>query len=96
MEVCDPIVKDGVQKYILYTVRGTDKKGKFEVLRRYSDFVALRDILVKRWPGCYIPPLPPKKAVVHLPFRSKRVTWMQNSSKKEENFLSSFAKDWHC
>ena len=64
VEVVDPTVKDGVQSYILYTVRGSDKRGNFEVLRRYKDFAALRTSLVSRWPGCNIPPLPPKKAVV--------------------------------
>jgi len=33
-------------------------------LRRYSDFDRIRSLLVARWPGVYIPPLPPKKAVV--------------------------------
>lgn len=64
VEVVDPTVKEGVQSYILYTVRGADKRGNFEVLRRYKDFAALRASLVARWPGCNIPPLPPKKAVV--------------------------------
>lgn len=57
-------MKDGVQKYILYTVRGQDRKGTFEVLRRYSDFYALRTSLQTRWPGCFVPPIPPKKAMV--------------------------------
>ena len=60
----DPIVKDGVQKYILYTVRGVDRKGSFEVLRRFSDFVSIRTALVSRWPGIYVPPVPSKKAIV--------------------------------
>lgn len=65
MDVCDPVVKDGVQKYILYTIRGADRKGNFEVLRRFSDFLALRTHLVVRWPGCYVPPVPPKKTMVY-------------------------------
>jgi sorting nexin-1/2 len=62
--VCDPVVKDGMSKYVLYTIKGTDKDGPFEAFRRYSDFFHLREILLQRWPGCYIPPIPPKKALV--------------------------------
>jgi len=34
------------------------------VLRRYSDFVALQDILLLRYPYRAIPRLPPKKVIV--------------------------------
>ena len=37
--------------------------GSFDVLRRFSDFDALRKILQQRWPSCYIPPIPEKKAL---------------------------------
>ena len=62
--VTDPIVKDGVQKYVVYNIKGFDKDGQFEVLRRYSNFYVLRSALLKRWPGCFIPPLPEKKTLV--------------------------------
>lgn len=35
--------------------------GKFEAIRRYSDFDTVRNSMVSRWPGCFVPPLPPKK-----------------------------------
>lgn len=28
--------------------------------RRYTDFFELRELLIKKWPGCYIPPIPEK------------------------------------
>ena len=31
--------------------------------RRYNEFLALRNALVERWPGCYIPCIPEKKTV---------------------------------
>ena len=62
--VIDPMVKDGVQKYVVYNIKGFDKDGEFEVLRRYSNFYVLRNVLLKRWPGCFIPPLPEKKTLV--------------------------------
>ena len=36
------------------------------MLRRYKDFYALRSAFVSKWPGCYIPPLPPKKALGNM------------------------------
>jgi len=51
---------DSVGKFIVYNIRGKDKNGNFEILRRYNDFSALRTALVTRWPGIFIPPLPPK------------------------------------
>jgi len=48
----------------MFSVIGKDKNGEFEVARRYSEFDQLRKLMIKRWPGCYIPPLPSKKAIV--------------------------------
>jgi sorting nexin-1/2 len=56
-------MKDGLNKYITYLIKGVDKNGDFEVNRRYSDFIILRKFLVDRWPACFIPPCPSKKAV---------------------------------
>jgi PX domain len=36
--------------------------GQFEVFRRYSEFHLFREVLVQRFPGLYIPPIPPKKS----------------------------------
>jgi len=55
--VSDP-VKGG---HTTYTVRGQDNDGPFEGSRRYNDFYVLRENLVKCWPGCHVPPIPPKK-----------------------------------
>ena len=32
--------------------------------RRFSDFDHLRESLMARWPGCYVPSIPPKKSMV--------------------------------
>lgn len=47
-------------------MKGEDKDGTFEVQRRYSDFDKLRSILVLRWPGCFISPLPPKQVSLFI------------------------------
>lgn len=69
--VSDPIIKDGVQKYVVYIVKGVDMDGAFETYRRFSNFNYLRTILIKRWPGCFIPPIPEKKTLVFLFFKNK-------------------------
>ena len=47
--------------YICYTMEGTDVKE--QLTRRYSDFFSLYEKLLQRWPGIYIPRIPPKKIV---------------------------------
>ena len=42
----------------------TTQRWRTVVLRRYSDFVALQDILLLRYPYRAIPRLPPKKVIV--------------------------------
>jgi hypothetical protein len=48
-----------VGSYICYTMDGTDVTE--QLTRRYSDFYALYEKLLQRWPGIYIPRIPPKK-----------------------------------
>ena len=48
-----------VGSYIAYTLDGTDLTE--QLTRRYSDFFALYEKLLQRWPGVYIPRIPPKK-----------------------------------
>ncbi len=32
-------------------------------MRRYSEFFLFREFLFSRWPGLYVPPIPPKKKI---------------------------------
>ena len=62
MYITDPVlIKDGITKYTSYSLRGTDVPETLN--RRYRDFDALRNKLTERWPGVYIPNIPPKKVV---------------------------------
>ena len=64
VSVSNPIEKKStISSYTVYTIKGTDKTGSFEHEHRYSDFDHIRSALVHRWPGCFVPPLPPKKLV---------------------------------
>lgn len=44
-----------------YPIRGVDSNGEIECDRRYSLFFELRQALLMKYPGLYIPPLPAKK-----------------------------------
>jgi hypothetical protein len=46
----------------LFVVSGLNPANntKWEVLRRFYQFVLLRECIVKRLPGLYVPPLPTK------------------------------------
>ena len=52
-------VEKTVGSYICYTMDGTDITE--QLTRRYSDFFSLYEKLLQRWPGVYIPSVPPKK-----------------------------------
>ena len=54
---------DKKEGHIVYTCTGICNKIKFEIFRRYSDFLCIRDTLSERFPGLYVPPIPAKKAV---------------------------------
>lgn len=69
ISVCNPILKDGITKHIEYTVKGVDPdQGAYQVSRRFNDFVHLRETLVNRWPGCFVPQIPPKKSTVNYKY----------------------------
>jgi hypothetical protein len=49
----------GISEHVGYVIIMTHPK-EIAVERRYREFDALRQILVERWPGLFIPVLPPK------------------------------------
>lgn len=60
--VCDPQIQErGLLTYISYTLTGNLLPSS--VLRRYTDFYNLREILIERWPGVYIPYIPSKETL---------------------------------
>ena len=46
--------------------RIVEKIESFSALKRYKDFDALRSTLVERWPGFFIPGIPPTKVIVSV------------------------------
>lgn len=61
MYISNPIINDGIKKFVTYSLSGTAIPTSG--IRRFSDFYALREKLLERWPGIYIPNIPPKKLV---------------------------------
>ena len=47
-------------------MKGYGDDGPFSVTKRYSDFLKLRIVLIQRWPGFYMPSLPPKKTLGNM------------------------------
>lgn len=65
LQVCDPqIIGSGPTKHHAYKLRGSDYVGEVDCMRRYKEFNHLREVFFGRFPGLYIPALPPKKKIV--------------------------------
>lgn len=86
--VKDPQTKEGVGGFTSYLVEcSLIKKG---VLKRYSDFYALRCKLVERWPGIFIPNIPPKKIV-----GNKDNMFVENRCRMLYNFCQKLLHSFH-
>lgn len=65
IRLTNPTIKDDrFTKHVCYTIIGEDSKGAFEAQRRYKEFNALQVLFNQQWPGCFIPQIPEKKAIV--------------------------------
>ncbi|CAD8181275.1 unnamed protein product [Paramecium octaurelia] len=61
IKVGDPVQKSGgISNYVVYTIKGKDCFGEFEAQRRFNEFYTIRELLLAKWPGQYIPPIPEK------------------------------------
>ena len=59
-----PVIGEGIKKHVQYSLMGTDIQEALK--RRYSDFNALHEKLLERWPGIFVPNIPPKVVVGNL------------------------------
>ena len=94
------------KSYIMYIL--TTKSKGYSVERRYSDFLNMRQELIKRFPGYIIPPIPVKKLSKNLDpeFVHERRSSLQlflkdilkhplsRNSDIFEKFISATSKDW--
>jgi len=59
--VGEPVaVKSGLTEHHTYPVLGRDSLGDIECSRRFQSFYDFRVMLITRFPGLYIPPVPRK------------------------------------
>jgi hypothetical protein len=96
VEVKNPVEKAGglfTKAFILYDV--TTSPMNWTVQRRFSDFDALRQILVKYYPSYHVPPMPAKKITnrrFEIDFIMKRMKFLNlfiNNVLKREEFKAS-------
>ena len=69
---------------------GSDNLGEFDLFRRYREFDLLYEALFKRYPGLYIPPLPPKQNTGH-----KKELFIDERKYFLDEFLRKIAKTSH-
>lgn len=75
---------------VKYTVTGCDEEGSFEVRRRYKEFYQLWASLIERWPGCYVPGIPPKKML-----DNKNEGFIEKRRWLLERFMREISKQKH-
>lgn len=57
----EPILQKGsISEHHVYPVIGRDSHGEIECNRRFQHFYDFRTMLINRFPGLYIPPVPKK------------------------------------
>lgn len=88
ISVSNPKIKEQkITKHVLYSVSGKDGQGPFESLRRYRDFLLLRSKLIKKWPGCFIPQIPPKKRLTSFAKGNMKPQFIEERRKLLEYFI---------
>jgi len=72
---------------VMYTIKGNDREGAFETCRTQDQFIEIRTLLVNRWPGCYIPALPPKRLLA-----STKPDFLEQRRKQFEMFCQNMSE----
>ena len=85
-----PQIGEGVNAYIAYMVHSNNGTSNFSATRRYSDFVWVRDQLIRVFPGCIVPALPPK--TIKYTTNTLEDDFVQRRAKGLHLFLESVAR----
>lgn len=74
--------------HIVYECHGMDDQGEWDGLRRFNEFFLLFECISKRWPGCPIPSVPPKKTIGNkdLVFIQERRFYLEQFMRKLVRF----------
>ena len=73
-----------VSSHVSYIIKGKNISQEISLERRYREFDALHNVLLKKWPGIYIPPIPKKQIIKNTD--SKTI-------EKRKNVLDNFLKE---
>lgn len=76
--------KQAIGAFHEYPITGVDSNGEISCARRFNLFFEFREALVLKYPGLYIPPLPPKKVTG----KSEEFTLIER-----QHFLDLFLKE---
>lgn len=60
------VVLENFSNAVNYHVKTQDSTGKYECVRSYTEFIRLRKVMCKKWPGVYMPPIPGKTFLSNL------------------------------
>jgi sorting nexin-1/2 len=60
------LVSETFSNNVIYTIKTLDSTGNYEFTRDYNEFISIRKILAKKWPGIYIPPLPNRSILSNI------------------------------
>ena len=91
--VKDPVLEkdtDGMIKFGMvhkYVVTGVDDEGEFRVVRRYKEFAQLHESLIERWPGCFVPGVPPKD-----PINNKNADFVEKRRQLLERYMKELSR----
>ena len=83
-------IGNGGRKYTVYNIKGNDSLGPIEVIRRYKEFFVFREVLFQRYPGMFIPPIPPKQAT-----GNKEETFVQERMYFLDQFLRTLCRTYY-
>lgn len=88
-------VGSALSKHVVYSVRSRiwtdtgDCSRMYDVQRRFSEFVTLREVIVKRYQGLLIPPIPPKALTGYTSKTESRI--VRSRTRTLRRFVSRLA-----
>jgi hypothetical protein len=63
LQLGNPVMnKSTFSSHHAYPITGKDSLGNVDCHRRYSHFHMFAETLIRRFPGLYVPPIPPKQS----------------------------------
>lgn len=94
ISVIEPVLQqpsENIPAFVTYLIGGTDPRGEFNIRRRFREFLLLRNKLVERFIGIYIPPIPSKRTAVT--FASLRIIHKNDVLSSVGSFCITSAKE---